>query len=93
LERVEIFVDDEPVEAGLSGNQGITFFYEPGNVTILVNAPRGQANFVEPEYPTLGWIVPLTWTSHTTGTYDLGLVGIDRVGRISEMVTQRIEVE
>jgi hypothetical protein len=48
---------------------------------------------IQSEYPNNTWNVPLMWTGHVPGTYDLTMVVTDNAGKQGERLTQRIEVK
>jgi hypothetical protein len=94
LAKLELWVNDIPVNPALPAGQGTAFTNDAGNIQILVDAPHGEANSVKPEYPTNDeWTVSLVWIGYVPGTYNLILMATDNLGRTGVPITQRIEVK
>jgi hypothetical protein len=94
LAKLEIWINNTPVNPALPAEQGTMFTNDAGNILILVDAPHNEANSVKPEYPTNEeWVVRLVWTGDVPGTYDLTLVATDGLGREGNPISQPIEVK
>lgn len=60
-------------------------------VAFVVDGKEVRTAPLQPLYPTSTWTVPITWTGHVTGSYELWLEITDRDGN-KQPITQRIEV-
>lgn len=69
-----------------------TFFpLNYATVTLLERGESAESGVLKPKYPTSAWIVPVIWTGHVTGTYDLTIQVTDTASR-TKTISQRIEV-
>jgi hypothetical protein len=94
LDKLEIFVDDEPVIVEASSEEGAIFSYKSNTIQIFVDAPPiGQTNSVQPKLSTSAWTVSMIWIADLPGTYDLSLRATDKLQRQGDLITQRIEVK
>lgn len=60
-------------------------------VAFVVDGKEVRTAPLQPLYPTSTWTVPITWTGHVTGSYELWLEITD-IDENRGAITQRIEV-
>jgi hypothetical protein len=94
LDKLEIFVNDEPVRLEASSEEGAIFSYKTNAVQIFVDAPPAdQTNSVRPILSTSAWTVSMIWIANVPGTYELSLRATDKLQCQGDLVTQWIEVK
>lgn len=92
LDSLKVWVNKQPLP---QENLPPPYFPHPpedlATVAFVVEGQEVRTGHLEPPYPTSVWTVPITWTGHITGSYELRLEVTDKANR-KGVITQRIEV-
>jgi hypothetical protein len=91
LDTLNVSVNKQPLPQENLSPQTPFFPRHLATVTFVVNGQEIRTGYLQPPYPTSTWTVPLIWTGHVPGTYDLVLQVTDKANQKGD-ITQRIEV-
>lgn len=91
LDTLNVSVNQQPLPQENLSPQTPFFPGSLATVAFVVNGQEIRSGYVQPPYPTTTWTVPLIWTGHVPGTYDLVLQVTDKANETG-VITQRIEV-
>lgn len=91
LDSLNVWVNKQPLSQRDPSSP--SFPQNLATVAFAVEGQEDQTGHLEPPYPTSTWTVPITWTGHVTGSYELQLAITDRDSNKQPItITQRIEV-
>ena len=91
LDTLNVWVNKQALPQENLSPQTPFFPRSLATVTFVVNGQEIQTGYLQPPYPTSTWTVPVIWTGHVAGSYDLVLEVTDKANK-KGAITRRIEV-